>query len=310
MGEWPASLTGARRMTLGLPMEMNQIRYFLAVCEHRNFTHAARASHVSQPSLTAAIKKLEEEMGGALFLRDRAGCRLTPLGKLLKPRLETVHSEAREAKAEAIRHTRLERVPISVGLGETIGHSRLSDAVERFRARCPQAEIELIVEPSKALLTGLRDGAYDIVVTAEHVAPELYNIDHIYDEAYMVVVAKDHAFCDQDAVTLEDLAKSDMLDRPNCEMRDELHRTCGDQGHMLYAAYRSNRVDCLLELAKRGAGAVILPMTAIPADPGLVSLPIDGLDVRRQVLALRFRHQPSRPEANELVREMSRRSPD
>ena len=68
MIEWPASLTGARRMTLGLPMEMNQIRYFLAVCEHRNFTHAARASHVSQPSLTAAIKKLEEEMGGALFL--------------------------------------------------------------------------------------------------------------------------------------------------------------------------------------------------------------------------------------------------
>jgi LysR family hydrogen peroxide-inducible transcriptional activator len=122
-------------------MEMNQIRYFLAVCEHRNFTHAASASNVSQPSLTTAIKKLEDEMGGALFLRDRAGCRLTSLGKVLHPRLERISTESREAKAEAVRHMRLERVPISIGVGETIGHSKISTCVERFRTRLPQAEI-------------------------------------------------------------------------------------------------------------------------------------------------------------------------
>nr|WP_229997762.1 LysR family transcriptional regulator [Pseudosulfitobacter pseudonitzschiae] len=93
-------------------MEMNQIRYFLAVCEHRNFTHAASASNVSQPSLTTAIKKLEdEELGGELFVRDRAGCRLTALGKLMQPRLRKAHDETRQAKAEAVRHMRLERVP-------------------------------------------------------------------------------------------------------------------------------------------------------------------------------------------------------
>ncbi|MFH3972590.1 LysR family transcriptional regulator, partial [Acinetobacter baumannii] len=74
-------------------MEMNQIRYFLAVCEHRNFTHAASASNVSQPSLTTAIKKLEDELGGELFVRDRAGCRLTALGKLMQPRLRKSHDE-------------------------------------------------------------------------------------------------------------------------------------------------------------------------------------------------------------------------
>ena len=133
-------------------MEMNQVRYFLAVCEHRNFTHAASASNVSQPSLTTAIKKLEDELGGALFIRDRAGCRLTPLGQLVKPRLERVHKETCEAKAEAIRHTRLERVPISIGLGETIGNSKIAAAVERVRERVPQAEIELIVGPTDELL--------------------------------------------------------------------------------------------------------------------------------------------------------------
>ena len=79
---------------------MNQIRYFLAVCQHRNFTHAASASNVSQPSLTTAIKKLEQELGGDLFVRDRAGCRLTALGKLMQPRLQKAHDETQAAKAE------------------------------------------------------------------------------------------------------------------------------------------------------------------------------------------------------------------
>lgn len=287
-------------------MEMNQVRYFLAVCEHRNFTHAASASNVSQPSLTAAIKKLEAEMGGALFLRDRAGCRLTPLGKVLYPRLERISSESRDAKAEAVRHTRLERVPISIGVGETIGHSKISTCVERFRVRLPQAEIELIVGPTDELLSGLRGGHHDIVVASSQVNPDLYRIDTLYQEEYRVVVSKDHPFSDLKAVTLDALAQTNMLDRPNCEMRDTLHGTCSDHGHVLYAAYRSNRVDWLLELARQGSGAVILPATAIPVDQGLVSLPIDGIDIAREVVALRFRHQASRPEANELIREFSR----
>ncbi|KZM48410.1 LysR family transcriptional regulator [Labrenzia sp. OB1] len=287
-------------------MEMNQVRYFLAVCEHRNFTHAASAANVSQPSLTAAIKKLENEMGGPLFIRDRAGCRLTPLGKLLRPRLERVQQETRQAKAEAVRHARLERVPIRIGVGETIGHNRISAAVERFRTRLPQAEIELIVATTDDLLAGLREGDYDIVLTAGQVSPELYRIDPLYREEYRVVVARDHPFCELQAVTLETLANTNMLDRPNCEMRDTLHATCSDLGHVLYAAYRSNRVDWLLELARQGSGVVILPATAIPADPALESRPVEGIEISREVVALRFRHQASRPEANQLVRELSR----
>lgn len=287
-------------------MEMNQIRYFLAVCEHRNFTHAARASNVSQPSLTAAIKKLEEELGDALFIRDRAGCRLTPLGKLMQPRFEHVHAEAREAKAEAVRHTRLERVPLSIGIGETIGHSKISKGIERFRQRLPQAEIELIVGATDALLGGLREGDFDLIVSAIEVNEELYRIDPLYRETYRVVVANDHPFTGLETVSLADLADTTMLDRPNCEMRDALHETCADHGHKLYAAYRSNRVDWLTELARRGSGAVILPETSIPDHAGFVSIPISDMEISRDVRALRFRHQASRPETSDLLRELAR----
>ena len=287
-------------------MEMNQIRYFLAVCEHRNFTHAASASNVSQPSLTTAIKKLEDELGGALFIRDRAGCRLTALGKLMQPRLRNVCDETQRAKEEAVRHMRLERVPISVGIGETIGHNRISAAVERIRARLPQADIELIVAPSSELLAGLTDGKYDVLITTKKVSEDLYRIDRLYDEDYRVVVSHAHPLSELTAISLSVLADTNMLDRLNCEMRDTLYGICTDQGHELYAAYRSNRVDWLIELARRGSGAVILPVTAIPEDMGLVAIPIDGLDVSRTVYALRYRHQTTRPETSDLIREITR----
>lgn len=176
------------------------------------------------------------------------------------------------AKAEAVRHVRPERVPISVGVGETIGHNRISTAMERIRERLPHAEIERIVASSSELLTRLREGGFDLVITAEKLSEDLYRTDHLYDENYKVVVSNAHPLSELDAVSLSTLADTTMLNRPNCEMRDALRGTCADHGHELYAAYRSNRVDWLVELARQGSGAVILPATAIPADTGLVSI--------------------------------------
>ena len=88
-------------------MEMHQIRYFLAVCDKRNFTQAAQSTFVSQPSLTQAIKKLEDELGGELFIRDRSGCVLTSLGCMVEPKLRHIYQDALNTKAEAIRFTKL-----------------------------------------------------------------------------------------------------------------------------------------------------------------------------------------------------------
>ena len=82
-------------------MEMHQIRYFLSVCETGNFTRAAHSACVSQPSLTQAIGKLEEELGGKLFLRDRGGCRLTELGRVVEPNLRRIHDHSQTTKSDA-----------------------------------------------------------------------------------------------------------------------------------------------------------------------------------------------------------------
>jgi hypothetical protein len=82
-------------------MQMNQVRYFLALCEERNFTRAAKRCGVSQPSLTNAIKRLEQTLGGPLFLRDRKNIELTKLGRVVKPCLKQINQSVYEAKHKA-----------------------------------------------------------------------------------------------------------------------------------------------------------------------------------------------------------------
>ena len=82
-------------------MQMNQIRYFLALCEERNFTRAAKRCGVSQPSLTNAIKRLEQTLGGPLFHRNRRNIELTELGRVVRPYLKQLNQSAYEAKRKA-----------------------------------------------------------------------------------------------------------------------------------------------------------------------------------------------------------------
>jgi Bacterial regulatory helix-turn-helix protein, lysR family len=86
---------------VGRAMQMSQVRYFLTLCEERNFTHAAKRCGVSQPSLTNAIKRLEQTLGGPLFHRDRRKIELTELGRIVKPYLKQINQIVCEAKREA-----------------------------------------------------------------------------------------------------------------------------------------------------------------------------------------------------------------
>jgi Bacterial regulatory helix-turn-helix protein, lysR family len=102
-------------------MEMHQIRYFLAVCETLNFTRAAEQCHVTQPALTRAIQKLEGELGGLLFRRERHLTHLTDLGRLVRPQLEQVWQETETAKTTVKSFLKLEDVTLNVGLMCPIG---------------------------------------------------------------------------------------------------------------------------------------------------------------------------------------------
>src|SRR5437899_13100529 len=105
-------------------MEMHQIRYFLAVCGSLNFTRAAEACNVTQPALTRAVQKLEEELGSLMFHRKRSRTHLADFGKLMRPDLEQISKNAEQAATTAKCCPRPEQAPLPLGVMCTVAPTR------------------------------------------------------------------------------------------------------------------------------------------------------------------------------------------
>ena len=139
-------------------MEMHQIRYFLAVAEQLNFTRAAERCNVSQPSLTRAIKLLEEELGGPLFHRERANTHLSELGRMMRPYLTQVYEQAQTAKRQAIDFTKLKRSTLKLGIMCTIAPDQIIELIGSIQEHHPGVGLTLsdanAVELQKHLIEG------------------------------------------------------------------------------------------------------------------------------------------------------------
>ncbi|WP_437779446.1 LysR family transcriptional regulator [Sorangium sp. So ce1097] len=241
-------------------MEIHQVRYFLAITETRSFTRAAERCAVSQPALTAAIKKLEEELGGALLLRERGGAKLTALGQHVLPRFQRLHDETQAVQVIADNHRRLKQVPLRVGVLCTVGPARLARSLAAFRGEAPGVELEVSVAMQAEILRRLEEAEVDVIVTnLGDAVPEWCVVSPLYDERYVVVLPPGHRLEARDALRLEDLGGEPYLDRLACEMRERVTAACAARDVALYAAYRTDREDWVQSLVHAGLGFAFMP---------------------------------------------------
>ena len=284
-------------------MEMHQIRYFLAVCDKGAFTRAAQFVYVSQPSLTQAIKKLEDELGGELFKRDRSGCQLTPLGRLLEPNLRQIFRETQAVKAEAIRFTRLNTVPLRIGLMATIGGQRLSPILAEYQQECPHIELELIVDGESSLLKQLDEGELDLVISAPTASlGELFQKAMLYEERYVVAFGTRHRFNRLEQINLKTLQSEPYLDRLHCELREKLKSACKDQGVDLYAAYRSNNEEWILNMVRAEIGIALMPEFTLPLNDNSVKYRyLTEPEISRKIYAIYTQPMSTKPELRALI---------
>src|SRR5262249_48910935 len=124
-------------------MEMNQIRYFLAVAKELNFTRAAERCNVAQPSLTRAIKLMEEELGGPLFHRERSNTHLSELGNMVLPYLTHVYEQTQPEKQQAFDFPRLYRTVLKLGVMCTVSPTHLIDLIRTVQSRHQGIELQL-----------------------------------------------------------------------------------------------------------------------------------------------------------------------
>lgn len=288
---------------------MHQIRYFLAVCDKGAFTRAAQYVYVSQPSLTQAIKKLEEELGGELFKRDRSGCQLTSLGRLVEPKLRQIFQETQTIKAEAIRFNRLNTVPLKIGLMATIGAQRLSPFLATYQQDFPQIEMELIVGCETSLLKQLEKNELDIVITSpvSGINNLPYDVLMLYKERYVVAFNQHHRFNQTEQLSLKDIQSEAYLDRLNCELREILKNVCQDRGINLYATYRSNNEAWILNMVRAGIGIALMPEFSLALNDDSVNYRyLVDPELSRTIYAIYMQQPPDTPEFEKLIANLGR----
>ena len=284
-------------------MEMHQVRYYLAICDTLNFSRAAELCHVSQPSLTQAIKKLEDDLGGALFFRERNRIRLTDLGRTVRPHLEQILAEMQAAKSDAHHFLKLDKAPLKVGVMVTIGPARLAPFLSKFNREYPGIEVELHEGREEELLKRLMSGDLDVAATAPvtQLDAEFATYD-LYTEAYVVVFPKGHRFEAHKSVRLVDVSGEPYLDRLSCELRDIVMGVCKDRNVELYAAYRSEREDWIQGMVLANLGVAFMPEYSIVVN-GIEWRPLVDPSVTRQVKAVTLARQAPSPAVDAFLSE-------
>jgi DNA-binding transcriptional LysR family regulator len=288
-------------------MEMHQVRYFLALSAELNFTRAAERCHVAQPSLTRAIKALEDEMGGALFHRERANTHLTELGRTLKPYLEQVMSRAEQAKREAQEFIRLHKTPLRLGLMCTIAPTYLLDLVAAVRMRHPGIELQIVDAAARQLQERLIAGALDIAIFAlpDLAGQERLHHQPLYREQFQIVLEPHHRLAAQREVRVKDLDGEHYLSRINCEFGDAADAVFDAQGVTGPTVYQSERDDWILAMAAAGLGYAFMPALCVD-HPGVAARPLIEPEIWREVALVTVRGRPHSPGVGALVQEAMR----
>jgi LysR family hydrogen peroxide-inducible transcriptional activator len=264
-------------------MEMHQIRYFLAVAETLNFTRAAERCNVTQPALTRAIQKLEEELGGLLLRRERNLTHLSDLGRLMKPHLEQILSESESAKTTARQFLRLDDAPLNLGVMCTIGPLRFMGFLTQFRMEHPGIELTLREAVPVRLSEMLIEGALDVAVMAQPEAfDERLDVHPLYSERFVVAFPAGHRFERRNALRFPDIEGESYLSRINCEYRDQLAGLCAEHGFQVNRCYSSEREDWIQTMVAGGLGICFVPEYS-PTLPGVLTRPVVDPEVTREV---------------------------
>lgn len=264
-------------------MQMHEIRYFLAACETLNFHRAAEMVHVGQPALTRAIQKLEVELGGFLFRREKAHVHLTDFGELMRGHLEDVLKRTEAAKRSAKTFLSLEARSLTLGVMCTIGPMRFVGFLNDFHDRHPGVVVHVVDGVAGHLLDLLREGQLDIALVAQ---PEPFDesmrADAIYAERFGLACATGHTLAARNTIQLSDVRGEPYLERVNCEYGNYIDDLCRTEGIEIRSTYRSEREDWILAMVAAGMGVCFIAEFSASL-PGLCHRPVSDPEITRHV---------------------------
>ena len=284
-------------------MEMHQIRYFIAMCETLNFTRAAERCNITQPSLTRAIINLEQELGGPLFHRERNNTHLTELGQMMQPYLKQILSQVEAAKVRATAAARLTDVTLKIGVMCSLAPGVFSSFLQEFHAHNPGVELNVIDDSVGGLASMLAKGNIEVAIYGHpEGADESFHTLPLFEERFVIVVAKGHPFCTLTTVQGDDLDGHDYVNRAHCEYNDFADRVLGERGIKQKRVFRSERDGWVEGMIAAGLGYGLFPQSLV-TNPELIIRPLVEPEFIRTLNLVTARGRPHSPAVGAFVRE-------
>jgi DNA-binding transcriptional LysR family regulator len=285
-------------------MEMHQVRYFLAVSRTLNFTRAAEECHVAQPSLTRAIKQLEEELGNELFRRERNLTHLTEFGQRMLPLLQQCYDSAASAKALASSLKTGDVAPLSIALSSAVDLVLLvPDLTELMRA-FKGLELRFLRGPREQVVAWLKKGEAELGV-AGPLSESWDRLDAwpLFTERLCLAVSSEHPLAERDRVEPAELSDERLLLRTYCEVADEFVDFIKSQHLDAVTGHKIVSEPDLVTMIEANLGVGMLPESTGRSDR-LRLVAINGLDLKRTIYLYGVAGRQRSPAASALVRLM------
>lgn len=275
-------------------MTLSELRYIVALAREKHFGRAADASFVSQPTLSVAIKKIEDELGVTLFERRPNAIALTPIGIQIAAQALRVLEDVKAIETIAKSGLNQLATPLRVGAIHTVGPYLFPALIPAMQKRAPQIQL-LIEENYTAVLTErLKQDLLDAIVVSEPYTQSGINTLPLYDEPFVVAMHPQHAWAKRKSIPAENLAQQNtfLLSSGNC-FRDQVLKVCPDlqrpQVGELQKTLEGSSLETIRYMVASGVGITVMPCLAATHNTGLViTRPFtQPAPVRRIVLAWR-----------------------
>lgn len=245
-------------------MNLRDLRYFVALADHRHFGRAAVACHVSQPTLSTQIRKLEDELGVALVERAPRKVMLTPIGRELLDHARRIVDEAERMKQSARRQQDPESGMLRLGLFPTLGPYLLPHVVPALRLRFPQLELRLVEEKSAELVERLKDGRLDAGLLALPLHDDQLHAEPLFQEPFLLAVPSEHPLATRGTLPLDALDNLQLLllEEGHC-LRDQALDVCRLSGASETGGFRATSLETLRQMVAAGVGITLLPALSV-----------------------------------------------
>ena len=260
-------------------MTLTELRYVVAVARERHFGRAAEACFVSQPTLSVAIKKLEDELGTQIFERRTNDVTMTAAGELIVGQAQRTLDEAGRVKEIARQGKDPLSGPLRLGVIYTIGPYLLPALVRQLLKDAPQMPLLLSENFTVKLVDLLKNGEVDVAIMALPLPEAGLQLQPVYDERFVIAVPRLHAWVKRKAIPSEDLKKETMLllGAGHC-FRDQVLEVCPELSRFSSSAegiqktFEGSSLETIRHMVGSGLGVTVLPMTSIPEKPPRDSL--------------------------------------